>query len=150
MAGLESERNQESSGKHGQQSLFPHLRLPESRRRFQRKQPEEPAPRKSHELPLFDAATWREAPRPGQEAPANEAPATEAGAKPLSVPEPASSGEVTVASGEVGKAKELLDAVRVLKRIEDERRLPTGAERQTLARFGGLRGRGPLPFSRPD
>ena len=138
MTGPHSEQNQEPSGKCGQPGLFPNLRLPDSRRRFQRKQPEEPAPRKSHELPLFDAVTWREAPRPGLEVPESEAPAQNPVHEPLSVPEPPSSDEVIGASGEVGKAKELLDAIRLLKRIEGEGRGADQDERKILARFGGF------------
>jgi N12 class adenine-specific DNA methylase len=43
-----------------------------------------------------------------------------------------------VASGEVGKAKDVLHAVRTLKRVEAERRLPDGEERRALLRFGGF------------
>ena len=43
-----------------------------------------------------------------------------------------------VASGEVAKARDLLHAVRVLKRVEAERRPPDAEERQALERFGGF------------
>ena len=42
------------------------------------------------------------------------------------------------ATGEVAKAREVLEAIRVLKRVEAERRLPDAAERNALARFGGF------------
>jgi N12 class adenine-specific DNA methylase len=44
----------------------------------------------------------------------------------------------SVASGEVGKARYILAAVRLLKRIESEGRLPDVEERRTLSRFGGF------------
>lgn len=42
------------------------------------------------------------------------------------------------ATGEVAKAKDILEAVRVLKRIELESRAPDQDERQALERFGGF------------
>lgn len=43
-----------------------------------------------------------------------------------------------VASGEVAKAKDLLDAIRVLKRTEAEGRRPEADEQRALSRFGGF------------
>ena len=118
--------------------MFPDLRLPESRRRFRRKQPEEPTPRKTGTLSLFDTATSRESPGTRPANPEHAVRTEPRAPEPRREPEPARRDEGLGASGEVGKAKEILDAVRVLKQIEDERRLPTGAERETLARFGGF------------
>lgn len=44
----------------------------------------------------------------------------------------------TVASGEKSKARDLLAAIRTLKRTEDERRPATPDERQALCRFSGF------------
>jgi hypothetical protein len=52
--------------------------------------------------------------------------------------------DIALASGEKAKARDLLAAIRTLKRIEQEHRPPTPDERQTLARFGGF---GPLALS---
>ena len=49
-----------------------------------------------------------------------------------------------VAGGEKAKAKDILDAIRTLKHLEHERRLPTPDERQALMRFGGF---GPVALS---
>ena len=38
----------------------------------------------------------------------------------------------------MGKARDLLEAIRVLKRVEAQRRSPDDAEREALARFGGF------------
>ena len=43
-----------------------------------------------------------------------------------------------VASGEVTKARELLEAIRVVKRLEREARSAAGEERKALERFGGF------------
>lgn len=43
-----------------------------------------------------------------------------------------------VASGEVLKARELLQAIRVLKRVEGEGRRPDAEERKALERYGGF------------
>ncbi len=43
-----------------------------------------------------------------------------------------------IASGEKGKARDILDAIRVLKTIDQERRAATAEERQMLARFAGF------------
>jgi len=45
---------------------------------------------------------------------------------------------VTIASGEKSKARDLLAAIRALKRIEDEHRPATAEERQALTRFAGF------------
>ena len=44
----------------------------------------------------------------------------------------------TVASGEKGKARDILAAIRTLKAIEQEQRTAVAGEKQTLARFGGF------------
>ena len=44
----------------------------------------------------------------------------------------------SIASGEVAKARDLLQAVRVLKRVEGEASPPDAEERRALARFGGF------------
>jgi N12 class adenine-specific DNA methylase len=62
--------------------------------------------------------------------PASHAP-TEPPRLPAVPPEP-------VASGEVAKARELIHAVRVLKRVEGEGRPPAAEERKALERFGGF------------
>jgi N12 class adenine-specific DNA methylase len=49
-----------------------------------------------------------------------------------------------IASGEKGKARDILAAIRTLKAIEQERRSATHEERQTLARFSGF---GPVALS---
>ncbi|HSX83643.1 MAG TPA: N-6 DNA methylase, partial [Candidatus Saccharimonadia bacterium] len=43
-----------------------------------------------------------------------------------------------IASGQKGKARDILAAIRTLKQIEQEHRPATAEERQTLARFGGF------------
>jgi hypothetical protein len=43
-----------------------------------------------------------------------------------------------ISSGEKGKARDIIAAIRTLQRIEREQRPATGEERQTLARFGGF------------
>ena len=50
----------------------------------------------------------------------------------------------SIASGEKAKARDILTAVRTLKRIEQERRPATPEEKQALARFGGF---GPVALS---
>ncbi len=50
----------------------------------------------------------------------------------------------TIASGEKAKARDILAAIRALKRIEEEQRPATSEERQTLARFAGF---GPVALS---
>ncbi len=44
----------------------------------------------------------------------------------------------SIASGEKAKARDILAAIRTLKSIEQESRLATNEERQTLARFPGF------------
>jgi hypothetical protein len=44
----------------------------------------------------------------------------------------------TIASGEKGKARDILAAIRTLKQIEQEQRPATAAERETLVRFAGF------------
>jgi len=51
---------------------------------------------------------------------------------------------VTIASGEKGKARDILAAIRTLKTIEQEQRPATPEENQTLARFAGF---GPVALS---
>jgi N12 class adenine-specific DNA methylase len=67
--------------------------------------------------------------RPQAEAPASARP--ESPRLPALPPEP-------VAAGEVAKAKDLLEAIRILKRVEGEGRRPDAEERNALARFGGF------------
>jgi len=43
-----------------------------------------------------------------------------------------------IASGQKGKARDMLAAIRALKQIEQEHRPATSEERQTLSRFGGF------------
>jgi hypothetical protein len=50
----------------------------------------------------------------------------------------------TVASGEKGKARDIIAAIRTLKAIEHEQRPATSEEKQTLARFAGF---GPVALS---
>jgi N12 class adenine-specific DNA methylase len=45
---------------------------------------------------------------------------------------------IDLAAGEKAKARDILAAIRTLKRIEHEQRPPTPDERQALARFGGF------------
>ena len=45
---------------------------------------------------------------------------------------------IDLAAGEKAKARDLLAAIRTLKRIEQEHRPPSPDERQALARFGGF------------
>ena len=49
-----------------------------------------------------------------------------------------------IASGEKSKARDIIAAIRTLKRIEEEQRPATAEERQTLARFAGF---GPVALS---
>ena len=56
----------------------------------------------------------------------------------------ATSINATVASGEKGKARDILMAIHTLKAIEQEQRLATVEEKQILARFGGF---GPVALS---
>jgi hypothetical protein len=44
----------------------------------------------------------------------------------------------SIASGQKGKARDILAAVRTLKQVEQEHRPATADERQTLQRFGGF------------
>jgi N12 class adenine-specific DNA methylase len=53
-------------------------------------------------------------------------------------PPPPASPQEAVASGEVAKARDILQAVRVLKRIEAEGRPADAEERLALSRFGGF------------
>ncbi|GIK15179.1 MAG: hypothetical protein BroJett003_01430 [Planctomycetota bacterium] len=55
---------------------------------------------------------------------------------------PASSGQI--AGGEKGKARDIIAAIRTLKRIEDEQRLASPDEKQVLSRFAGF---GPVALS---
>jgi N12 class adenine-specific DNA methylase len=49
-----------------------------------------------------------------------------------------------MASGEKGKARDILAAIRILNRLDEERRPATEEERKALARFGGF---GPVALS---
>ena len=118
--------------RNGKPNDEPHAR-PVSRRRSRSGPP----------LPLFDR------PQPRARAPAGDAePQADAAQAPLAPPPawseplqlPALSPEPT-AAGEVAKARDLLHAVRVLKRIEVEGRPPEADERRALTRFSGF---GPL------
>jgi N12 class adenine-specific DNA methylase len=51
---------------------------------------------------------------------------------------PNGSAPVTISSGEKGKARDLLAAIRTLKTLEQDRRPATSAERDILARFNGF------------
>jgi N12 class adenine-specific DNA methylase len=51
---------------------------------------------------------------------------------------------VVIASGEKSKARDIIAAIRTLKRIEEEQQPATAEERQTLARFAGF---GPVALS---
>ena len=51
---------------------------------------------------------------------------------------------IDLAAGEKAKARDLIAAIRTLKRIEHEQRPATPPERQALARFPGF---GPLALS---
>jgi hypothetical protein len=51
---------------------------------------------------------------------------------------------VPIATGEKGKAQDILAAIRTLKKLERLRRLPDDDEAKTLARFGGF---GPVALS---
>ncbi len=68
---------------------------------------------------------------------------------PISTPDAptsssASSPTVAIASGEKGKARDIIAAIRTLKAIEREQRPATPEERQVLARFAGF---GPVALS---
>jgi N12 class adenine-specific DNA methylase/SAM-dependent methyltransferase len=58
--------------------------------------------------------------------------------------QPASESPSLIASGEKTKARDILAAIRSLKRIEQEQRPATPEERQVLLRFGGF---GPVALS---
>jgi N12 class adenine-specific DNA methylase len=51
---------------------------------------------------------------------------------------------VAIASGEKAKARDIIAAIRTLQKIEQEKRLATREEKQTLARFAGF---GPVALS---
>jgi N12 class adenine-specific DNA methylase len=55
----------------------------------------------------------------------------------LSLPQPLTP-PAPIASGEKGKARDILAAIRTLKRVEQEQRPATPEEKQVLARFGGF------------
>ena len=100
--------------------------------------------RAGESLPLFDTpATCSETDRPIEETTKNEPSARPE--PPRSRPEPSPSeprtqdlSDAYVSSGEVAKARDILEAVRVLKRLEQEGRGADPDERATLARFGGF------------
>ncbi len=56
----------------------------------------------------------------------------------------AAASSITLASGEKGKARDIIAAIRVLKQIERDRRQATPEERIALARFAGF---GPVALS---
>ncbi len=62
----------------------------------------------------------------------------------MEVSGPEAAFAVTIASGEKGKSRDILAAIRTLKAIEQEQRLATSQEKQVLARFGGF---GPVALS---
>ncbi|ODU01095.1 MAG: hypothetical protein ABS79_02265 [Planctomycetes bacterium SCN 63-9] len=103
--------------------------------------PARPGPRRSRpgpSLPLFDR------PKPPAGPPAAEPPPDAAQAPPVPAPVwseplqlPAHSPEVA-ATGEVARARELLQAIRALRRVEAERRPPDADERRALAGFCGF------------
>ena len=72
-----------------------------------------------------------------QTTPADHAPSVPTPAWPEPLQLPALPPEAA-AAGEVAKARDLLHAVRVLKRVEAERRPPAADERAALTRFGGF------------
>src|SRR3954464_2846997 len=77
-------------------------------------------------------------PTPPTRAPTTEArPQAEASARSEPPRLPALPPEA-VATGEVAKARELIQAIRVLKRIEAASRSPDVEERRALERFGGF------------
>src|SRR3954447_16949219 len=155
MVGLvepESPKDERSQGREVQGGLFSgfeEVRLPRRREaadhlRNDRSAPEphaRPDYRRSRpgpSLPLFDrpkppARAPTAEPRPdAAQAPLDPAPVW---SEPLQVP--AHSPEVA-ATGEVAKARGLLQAIRVLKRVEADRRPPTADERRALAGFCGF------------
>jgi N12 class adenine-specific DNA methylase len=74
--------------------------------------------------------------------PASAVNTTETPAPPSEVLGPIPS--ITIASGEKGKARDIIAAIRTLKTIEQEQRTATHEEKQTLARFAGF---GPVALS---
>lgn len=58
--------------------------------------------------------------------------------------EPTARAHVTIASGEKGKAREILSAIHAVKKIESEARSATNEEREVLSRFSGF---GPVALS---
>ena len=74
---------------------------------------------------------------PRAEIPKAQAPRVATPAEPSPPGLPALPPE-SVATGEVAKARDLLHAIRVLKQVETERRLPDAEERKALTRFGGF------------
>jgi len=76
-------------------------------------------------------------------------PAPANGVKPPDTPAPRSEDAgltpaVTIASGEKGKARDIIAAIRTIQRIEQGQRPATTEEKQTLARFAGF---GPVALS---
>jgi hypothetical protein len=68
---------------------------------------------------------------------------TSAAAVPLEGPAVPIAGSLanrsfTIASGEKAKARDILAAIHTVKRIEQEQRLATDVERETLVRFAGF------------
>jgi N12 class adenine-specific DNA methylase/predicted RNA methylase len=58
--------------------------------------------------------------------------------RPVGVKPDPTAAPPAIASGEKGKARDILAAIRTLQQIEREHRPATADERQTLARFGGF------------
>ena len=77
-------------------------------------------------------------------APAGDGARSQASPPPATTPARSDSARLPAlppgpsASGEVGKARELLQAIRILKQVEADGRPPDDAERQALARFSGF------------
>ena len=102
---------------------------------------------------LFDyqpAVSEPEPPAPEETSP-TAVPVTPATAEALNPPDVVASSvehsplsPITIASGEKAKARDILAAIRTLKTVEQEQRLATAEEKQTLARFAGF---GPVALS---
>jgi len=101
--------------------------------------PAEKTPSSDQPSPSQASATQPEAtpatPANGVKPPKAHAPRLEA---------PGLTPAVTIASGEKGKARDIIAAIRTIQRIEQEQRPATTEEKQTLARFAGF---GPVALS---
>lgn len=137
-------------GPERQPDLFPELRAPEKyarkwssdRTRPGESRPSRPKPaRRSEELPLFDAVPTDKAVESVEKRPTpfpESVPAEPPKAPDTLAAQVPPITETYVSTGEIAKAREILEAVRVLKRIEVEGRGADPEERATLARFGGF------------